>query len=88
MAVISQLNPDVDYEDRSGKALQSFVTYCFDHPKERFWQALANWSKFDYIFGLEGNLDDAMIIIQSSIKGNIRDTYFIENLDGTRDTPL
>lgn len=27
--------------------LASFVRYCKKHPKERFWQALRNWSKSD-----------------------------------------
>jgi len=24
--------------------LMNFLSYCHDHPRERFWQALRNWS--------------------------------------------
>jgi len=34
---------------KSQTLLQSFVTYCQDHPEERFWQALRNWSKWSFI---------------------------------------
>lgn len=30
--------------------LLDFITYCFDHPEERFWQALRNWSDAYFIF--------------------------------------
>jgi hypothetical protein len=36
---------------RNSKLLESFVTYCRQHPDERFWQALRNWSgAFNFIF--------------------------------------
>ena len=28
-----------------------FFAYCVAHPEERFWQALRNWSSFNYIIG-------------------------------------
>jgi hypothetical protein len=45
---------------KSLKSLLSFVWYCVRHPKERFWQALRNWSKHDYIYvsASEGHLED------------------------------
>lgn len=27
----------------------NFVTYCANHPEERFWQALRNWSGHNFI---------------------------------------
>ena len=33
------------------KQLESFIKYCKEHPDERFWQALRNWSEYDFIFG-------------------------------------
>lgn len=30
---------------RSQPTLDEFVKYCQEHPEERFWQALRNWSK-------------------------------------------
>lgn len=29
--------------------LDDFVRYCDDHPEQRFWQALRNWSGFHFI---------------------------------------
>ncbi len=35
--------------------LAMFADYCRQHPEERFWQALRNWSGYDHIFA--GNLN-------------------------------
>ena len=29
--------------------LEEFVKYCWDHPDQRFWQALTNWSGVSYL---------------------------------------
>ncbi len=29
--------------------LTDFIKYCVDHPQERFWQALRNWSGFAFV---------------------------------------
>jgi hypothetical protein len=34
---------------KNAELLSSFASYCIAHPKERFWQALRNWSGADYI---------------------------------------
>lgn len=36
---------------RNSEKLLSFARYCIEHPDERFWQALRNWSTFSFIFG-------------------------------------
>jgi hypothetical protein len=36
------------------RELISFMSYCKDHPKERFWQALRNWSGWDYVLVNKG----------------------------------
>jgi hypothetical protein len=33
------------------KTLKSFVDYCTEHPQERFYQALTNWSGYNFIYG-------------------------------------
>lgn len=44
--------PDKEPEEtRNSKVLESFVKYCQEHPGERFWQALRNWSGYDSIKG-------------------------------------
>jgi hypothetical protein len=35
---------------RSRKELSSFILYCQNHPEERFWQALLNWSQYSTIY--------------------------------------
>lgn len=37
-------------ENRNSEVLKSFIEYCAEHPEERFWQALRNWSGYGYIF--------------------------------------
>jgi hypothetical protein len=34
---------------RNSVVLASFVRYCQEHPDERFWQALRNWSGYTLI---------------------------------------
>ena len=36
---------------RNSEVLEDFVNYCKTHPDQRFWQALRNWSEFDFILG-------------------------------------
>jgi len=36
---------------KSEHTLNSFTKYCQDHPEQRFWQALRNWSKYKFIYG-------------------------------------
>lgn len=31
--------------------LKSFTDYCYKNPTERFWQALRNWSEYEFIYG-------------------------------------
>ena len=37
--------------NKNKEKLVSFIRYCLDHPDERFWQALRNWSGYYFIFG-------------------------------------
>jgi len=34
---------------KSQLLLESFVVYCQEHPEERFWQALRNWSRWSFV---------------------------------------
>lgn len=34
---------------RNEKVLAEFVKYCEEHPQERFWQALRNWSGYGFV---------------------------------------
>ena len=53
---------------RNSETLRSFVTYCHEHPNERFWQALRNWAGVGFIF--VGVRED-----------DFRDTFYWEGKD-------
>jgi hypothetical protein len=36
-------------ESKNAVLLESFSRYCKDNPELRFWQALRNWSGFNFI---------------------------------------
>jgi hypothetical protein len=58
-----------DKSKNKGK-LESFIKHCQDHPEDRFWQALRNWSEYTFIYGSKEptNIDiDAL-----------EDTFYIE----------
>ena len=54
------------------KTLKSFVNYCLAHPQERFWQALRNWSGYNFIFGSK----EYTFKIEES---HLEDTFYIED---------
>lgn len=60
---------------KNARLLASLVLYCNEHPEERFWQALRNWSGENFIlisnfaphdFGKEG--------------GWLEDTFYLEGM--------
>ena len=42
---------------KNSTQLVSFTEYCRQHPDERFWQALRNWSGYVRIYGIEPDKD-------------------------------
>lgn len=51
---------------------ESFLQYCKEHPKERFWQALRNWSGHAYVL-ISFNKD--------KISGEYKDTFYFKGKD-------
>ena len=47
--------------NRNKETLQSFVEYCFEHPTERFWQALRNWADVNYLFVADTHEADGVV---------------------------
>lgn len=43
--------------NRNKKFLDSFTKYCLEHPEERGWQALRNWSEYSFIYGVKPNTE-------------------------------
>jgi len=50
--------------------LNDFVDFCIAHPDMSFWQALLNWSKYNYIFGSNQIREDDY--------SDLEDTFYIE----------
>lgn len=50
----------MDKQSKNEELLKEFVEYCGQRPDLRFWQALRNWSQYNFILGaetLQGNGD-------------------------------
>ena len=59
--------------------LGQFLRYCMEHPDERFWQALRNWSQFKAIYGMTvGAPTDLELSEESRSKVIIHDTFYQE----------
>lgn len=69
---------------RNSKALIDFITYCSNHPDQRFWQALRNWSKYSFILGTNCPPYELSAANEFGDNVNIDDTFYLEGLDGTR----
>ena len=41
------------FETRNSATLRDFSEYCIEHPEERFWQALRNWSGAAFVLFIE-----------------------------------
>lgn len=54
--------------------LDSFIAYCKEHPEDRFWQALRNWSRWKFIL-----VSNAPYYELDFTDGSLRDTFYWEN---------
>jgi hypothetical protein len=55
--------------NKNEKTLLDFAIYCAKHPDQRFWQALRNWSDYNFIFAANDTFD-------------LRDTFYWEGKSG------
>lgn len=56
-------------KNKNIKLLLSFAKYCITHPDERFWQALRNWSDYNFIYVSGQSFDNIGLI----------DTFYFED---------
>ena len=62
---------------KSKEKLLDFVAFCIENPSLRFWQALREWSKFNFIFASNvKNIRDIMDL--DKLADVLEDTYYIE----------
>ena len=55
---------------RRNETMNNFIEYCRNHPDERFWQALRNWSVYDVIWGAKDSPTDT--------ESEMEDTFYRE----------
>lgn len=63
----------ISTESKSKRVLDSFTHYCDDHPDQRFWQALRNWSGYSFIYVVKGMFSSE----------GLTDTFYFEGRRGT-----
>ena len=59
-------------KDEIDDILGSFSKYWYEHPDQRFWQALVNWQKLPYLFIMPEPPENFP---------SAEDTHFIEDSD-------
>lgn len=57
---------------KNKKLLDDFTAYCVSHPGERFWQALRNWARVEFLYASKISLDN-VVSTRSAL-----DTFYIE----------
>lgn len=62
---------------RNREVLNDFVKYCNNHPEDRFWQALCNWAKVNYILIAK----NSSWLFCDDQKHNLKDTFYFEGKD-------
>ena len=65
-------------DTRNTAVLADFVRYCQEHPHERFWQALRNWSGYRFILAV-GKPDEGAVMHEGAeIRIGNYDTFSFE----------
>ena len=54
--------------------LKSFIAYCEQHPEERFWQALRNWSGSDAVYR-SVRAGEGVRVMYEDMPVYLKDTY-------------
>jgi hypothetical protein len=54
---------------RDQKTKESFIKYLEDHPKQRFWQAVRNWSGVNFVWTSD-------VLVESPF---LEDTFYLED---------
>lgn len=62
--------PKDEKPSKNADKLASFTAYCQAHPEERFWQALRNWSPYNFIYGSKKP-------VAMTGDGNLEDTFYV-----------
>jgi len=58
-------------QSKSSDTLFDFVSYCVEHPYERFWQALRNWANVNFILFSKKNPNETTV-------NDLIDTFYID----------
>lgn len=63
---------------RDAKTKQAFIKHLRDHPEERFWQAIRNFSGYDFILRAEQTKNYQKAMETGEFWENPKDTFYIE----------
>lgn len=65
-------------KSKNSKLLARFIAYCLEHPNERFWQALRNWSGVNYLLK-SSHYEAEMFNQRYLLKNNVKteDTFYL-----------
>ncbi len=66
---------------RNSKILADFVKYCKEHPDQRFWQALRNWSGFAFVGVVPTEKTSLEDIVRKGKLHNAIDSFYFEGKD-------
>ena len=65
-------------ENRNSVVLRSFVRYCEEHPELRFWQALRNWSGYNFVLVT----NECPVFKDQIDTDTLNDTFYWEGRNG------
>lgn len=58
------------------ETLKNFIKYCEEHPEERFWQAVRNFSGSDFIYrGSMTSKGEGTRVVMDGVGVYLRDTF-------------
>lgn len=64
---------------KNSRLLAMFTEYCREHPSERFWQALRNWSCYNFIYGQRAGTHVSLAVDSEGYQRILEDTFYKES---------
>lgn len=56
-------------KSKNRKDLESFTDFCIENSDLRFWQALRNWSKYEFIYASKTYFENSLL----------KDTFYLDD---------
>lgn len=81
--LVEKENREYNLAIRDKKTKIHFMNYLIEHPEQRFWQIVRNWSGFSFILGSshwDSDMFDKKYMKKNKV--DIADTFYLENIKG------